>query len=81
MNYFLLFISLFNTILLIGIAGSLVRSLRSKNPDVLKKDWMNIVKSRSSLDVQTRIPNYSEFNPNWDGMPKDKSNWDGISKK
>lgn len=77
-----------NTIILIGIAGTLAKMVRYLSGDTGRKDqWEKIIRDRKSLDTQGRLPNYTETKslsplldddrPNWDGMPRGR-NWDGI---
>jgi hypothetical protein len=69
-----------NFILLIGIAGSVAKLLKSIEEPVKPSV------ERESVDSSRRPPNYAELaisNPqlsqaNWDGMKLIPRNWDGI---
>jgi len=71
--YILLFISIINTIFLIGIAGSLIKiiSYFRTNQNFIQKNWDNLIKKRK-LDILDQ-----NNETNWDGIPKNR-NWDGI---
>lgn len=78
---------LFNTVLLIGIAGSLAKVIKSIRGEEITDDlqWARILKSRKALQMkQGNNASYADMQmaepfPNWDGIPKaDSRNWDGF---
>lgn len=79
MEYTLIAITALNSLLLIGIAGSLAKLIKYVQTEQdSKQEWAEIIRSRKNL--QPRPPNYTDsFVPqNWDGIPKNSRNWDGI---
>ena len=88
MEYLMVTLTVINSLLLIGIAGSLSKMIRydqnnDQSNEYSKKEWSEIIKNRRNLDKQMRAPNYSDtsmITPNWDGMQKSR-NWDGIPSK
>lgn len=82
MEYFLVIICVLNTLLLIGVAGSIAKIIAHIRGEAgAKEEWAQAIKQRQILDKQSRQPNYTETEmiPNWDGIPK-TSNWDGVGK-
>jgi hypothetical protein len=81
MEYALIALTAVNSLLLIGIAGSLAKLIRYNQVEQdSKEEWEEILKSRRNLDKQKRSPNYSETSmvaSNWDGIQSGR-NWDGI---
>ena len=61
MEYALIALTAINSLLLIGIAGSLAKLIRYNQVEQdSKEEWEEILKSRRNLDKQKRSPNYSE---------------------
>ncbi len=83
-------IVLFNTVLLIGIAGSLAKMIRSNRgeEDNDHQQWSRMIRSRRVLHArQGNDASYADMaamqaapEPTraWDGIPKSSKNWDGI---
>jgi hypothetical protein len=76
-----LILSIFNLILLIGIAGSVAKLLRyyAVNESDEGTQWNEIIRQRRRLDAQNRPLNYAD--PLLAKSPEpDHSNWNGIPK-
>jgi hypothetical protein len=86
--------TLFNTMLLIGIAGSvakLIRSMQGEDKDDKDRDkWASILRQRRTLQMQegneASYADTAALSPSrppdsryWDGVPRGP-NWDGIPK-
>jgi hypothetical protein len=79
MEYAILTFLVINSILLIGIAGSLTKIIKYlQSTNVQKDEWVRIM--RSKKNNSDAIKNYvdTQENINWDGIPIGK-NWDGVS--
>jgi len=89
----LLVLTAINTFLTIGIAGSVVRLIKSLTEEegqqpVTRRGWSKIVKERRAAEIPNRSRNYadsviensSETTPgiHWDGMSPRRKNWDGV---
>jgi hypothetical protein len=91
MEYVVVGILALNTLLLIGIAGSIAKLIRyTQGDDSSSGEWSEIIRSRRALNTRVREPNYTETlpiaplddrSPNWDGLPRENRNWDGIPRQ
>jgi hypothetical protein len=82
MEYFVAAFCVLNTLLLIGIAGSVAKIiLFIKGESDTKEEWAQAIRQKQLANTSSRIPNYTDTErpPNWDGIPKNP-NWDGINK-
>lgn len=89
----LLVLKIFDTLLIVAIAGALAKLIRSQRVEDQDKDaWRSIIEKRRASDNQNRPPSYAdpqmmppstieERPTNWDGIPKNTRNWDGIPKQ
>lgn len=75
----------FNTLLAIGIAGSvakLIKSLNDEERQVDRSKWAQIIRERRVSHMQegnqATYADMDEEPRNWDGVPREKRNWDGI---
>lgn len=89
----IILVSIFNTLLLIGIAGSMAKLLKHLQGDQEGEDerarWIRIMKQRKTRSAQEgNDMNYADIaarlepsnrTANWDGIPR-SPNWDGIPK-
>lgn len=79
MEYTIIALTALNSILLIGIAGSLTKLINYiQSEQDSKQEWAEIIKSRKN--AHSRLPNYTDslVPQNWDGIPKNSRNWDGV---
>lgn len=76
-------ISVVNLILLIGLAGSMVKLIRYMSSRRAAPVAMS--RQRRVLDTDGRTPTYVDTEmvrpPNWDGMREIMPNWDGMPKE
>lgn len=82
----------FNTILLVGVAGTLTKMVRAQRGEDAgdRGQWANILRSRRVLAGRSgndatysdtavmHPPPPSDSLRYWDGIPKGGRNWDGI---
>lgn len=89
MIYFVAFLLTLNTILLVAIAGSLIKLVTYLQEGPSEGLLKGIFTSRRVFDPQVRMPDYAEIafpaiegnSSNWDGVAKTPNNWDGLPKK
>lgn len=88
----LMVVTLVNTVLLIAIAGSVVKVVKSLTSS--RSSPPRISRQRRYLDVEDRTPTYADFGvmgpmpegvqdrpPNWDGVTPKNRNWDGLPRE
>lgn len=83
--------TIFNTLLTIGIAGSVAKLIKSTNDEddqVDRQKWAQMLRARRALhlkegnsatyaDAALVSPPLDNKTRGWDGMPRSK-NWDGL---
>jgi hypothetical protein len=85
---FVLMLMLFNTVLLIGIAGSVAKMIKSNRGEDMddRQRWAGILRNRKQLRrgndatyADTAIMQATPDPRGWDGIPTGKGkNWDGV---
>ncbi len=85
MNYLILAILTLNTLLLVGIANSIVKLLQFFNggaagPAKGKDQWRKIIQERRSLELQGRNTRTYAETPLTEPNPTWIKNWDGVPK-
>lgn len=75
MEYIIIGFLTVNSLLLLGIAGSLAKLIKyTQLSNFQKNEWTRIIRAKKgSVDNSANYTNQG----NWDGIPVDK-NWDGV---